>query len=520
MIVRRPGREPDAIDVELVETTSDDEALEPPEPPASGDGAGPDGTDTGARHWSWRKRVTAGLAVGLVVAAFVGVGALQSARHEAARQKALAGSPGLVPPIDGPLEELWRMDGSALMAESAGLMILEHWRSQEGTGRVLAVEPFTGDVVWDFTPPQDGPGYTWCQGLSEDDRDTTSVRPAGGAEGPDGGADGPGGPQTPLIACLTTIDRGARGLGDWEPTTSLHVLEAPTGREVLAVTDPGSLMMWDVVDGDVAMLLELPGGHVTATRLAVPDGEPVWTYRSDEPVTSGGGAVAWGTWPEGRFVIQGQRSVVLDLETGEAVPEPSDGGLPVTPMPPVRTPLPDGGTVEWTPSMTGLGTGRVLDPDGSERFALTGPVAWMVSDDSVPERIVLERQLGDDVFAVIDAGDGHVVWEGETAERPVARLDGLLVVVGVDLLRGVRIRDGVEQWSLTAMYAHQSQVLTDGNVLLVRRDAGSQRIVAAVDATDGTERWQMSLPEDVSYLSGTSSGPIVGYAGEGLIAYG
>lgn len=298
------------------------------------------------------------------------------------------------------------------------------------------------------------------------------------------------------------------------------MLDGATGEQVLAVSEDGALMMWDVVDRDVALLLQLPDGRVAGTRVSVPDGERVWTYRSDEPLMTADSVTAWGgSYGDGRFVVQGDPGLVLDLETGREVPGSWTDDPPVTPLETVRTELPDGGTAEWTPTMTGAGTGRVLDADGTERFALDGPVVTTVSDASVPERIVVglsDQQL----FAVLDSRDGHEVWRGGTAQRAVARLDGLLVVVGVDVVMGVRIQDGVEQWSVTAPNAHQVPILTDGSTLLVRRDAGSQRLLAAIDATDGRELWQMPLTDDMHFLRSTPSGPIVGYGEDGIIAYG
>lgn len=203
-MARRASRETsDAIDVELVEATSDDE-LEPPEPPRPGEGADPDGTGPPPQRWSWRKRVAVGVVAVAVVGTFVGVGAVQSARQEAARTAALAGSPGLVPPIDGPLEELWRIDGGGLTAEVAGLMIVTDGWTRGRTGTVLGVEPATGEVVWEFQPPDEGLGFTSCRALSPTD-ELSGVPPEGSPDDP--------GEVTSLLACMSVIDRGVRGLG-------------------------------------------------------------------------------------------------------------------------------------------------------------------------------------------------------------------------------------------------------------------------------------------------------------------
>lgn len=503
--MRRAGREePDAIDVELVETWSDDEVLEPPEPPAPGEPRASDGTGASHRRWSWRRRVVAGAVVGVVVATFVGVGVFQDARREAARQEALARSPELLAPIDGPLDELWRVDDGGLVAEAAGLMILGTSGPPDGTGTVQAVEPFTGDVVWQYQRSEQGAGYSSC----------TALPPAGTGAGADSTT-------ASLLACMDVADVGVRGLGNWEPSVVVYVLDAHTGGEVLRTGIDGSPIMWTTFDGDVAVLLEQPDGHVTAARISVPDGNRVWTFRSDEPLMSvDGNNVVWGAWPEpGRFILQGEPGLVLDLDTGEPVPGPRVDGLPTEAGPPTRTALPDGGTAEWSYSPSGTDSGRVLDADGSVRFALAGPVSSIVSDDSEPDRIVIEPP-GSRTFWVIDSASGETVWEGEISQWPVARLDGILVVASYDALRGFRVRDGALQWTLPAAGLLEQPVLTDGRVLLIRRDAGSQGIMAAVDPRDGSVPWQMNLPDGVSYLTGTQSGAVVGYGPEEMIVFG
>jgi len=189
--------------------------------------------------------------------------------------------------------------------------------------------------------------------------------------------------------------------------------------------------------------------------------------------------------------------------------------------------LADGGTVEWAQEPTGSdGTVRVLEPDGTVRFEVSGNPWWFGrADESAADLVLVQQQgsVGADAHGsqvvALDAATGETLWSGaDVGDWPIALIDGVALTSGA-MAGAIDIRSGRRLWELPVDASVYVGALTDGELVLVPvREAGILRLVA-LSVRTGTEAWRMRLPVGTSEVSSTLGGLVLATTETEIIAY-
>ena len=477
-----------AVEVELVE------------------GAGPDDARDVARRRRPRWPVWAGVVVLVAVGATSVAHTAADERRERDRREALADVPGLLPHLDGPLEEAWRAPDGVLWAVGSDVVVLAALRGEQG---LTGVDLRTGARMW--TRP------------GEDE----TCRPLGERSGPARLAE-PG--PVEHLACypfVTTADGDRAVLG--EPA-DVVVLDVATGTQVATVPTPGDVLGVELAGHDVLVAsLDREGAVVVARWDLPPAGlggtaDEVWARRLDEPLERID-ELGWVFHVETDVVRVGTvDSAPLDLATGEPRPDAARDGVLYT----MDAVLPGGARVEWDFDAAGMGTGtsRVVPAGGGDVVELDG-VPWLpdVTDGSAPGVLLLRRPgsvydaaSGNGDVVAVDPASGADLWSGGrmAGVEPLVQIEGILVTAGAGKVVALDVRSGDVVWQdRVDGVGFSPSGLTDGDVVVLTERAGRDLALVARDLGTGVARWRASLgPPGLGgpSLTGSGAGVLVSYA--------
>jgi outer membrane protein assembly factor BamB len=394
--------------------------------------------------------------------------------RERARLAQLAGVPGVVAPVVGPVNELWATDRQPDLAgaHDVGGVMVDTWSGPDGTV-VRGVDPRTGSDVWSRTLEGAGSHVGRCAL----------------ADGPVSGTD------RAVLVCLvvdaaTSADAGARSV----PTqVHLDVLDPRTG----AVLSTLPAAPTDVIAGlgaDIVVARVLAGG-VQLSRIDPRTGSVAWTTDLTRPAGVGAsstglrvfaghvvvdaGALAWEV--SGTGVVQGHWSD-LPTSTTWAIWRTTGGHL-------LRaTFAPFGGETTVTDLRTGV------------RVVASGTVQDLVGvdDGSAPDLLL----VGGARLTAWDLSTGAERWHVDGPADSVVVLDGIVYSVSSNVLRAQDAETGVVRWVRRNHYGPMPTLETDGQSLYVATISASSvaSTLRAVSLSDGSLVWTSTLTGSVVSL--------------------
>ena len=467
------------LEVELVEDDADG--------PGAGVGTGADaeGGSRPSRALVVLARVPRRLwaaAVAVVLVAIAGT-AVAGALQDAAERRRLAQVAGLSTPLDQPLREAWRADGSGVFAATDDLLLL--WEPA-GEG-LMAVDHTTGAVRYTL------PGT--CQVVVAD---TRAAALAGLVGAPVAGPDD-------HVLC---IDRRFTGLGGDGPAGEgvgdgaghLHTLG--TG-ELVRTIPLGAPDEWSIVGDDVVTLGLDVDRHMVASRWSLRTGEQRWAYRSPEPAPAPRDDWTSSTSDTAVGYRIGDWSTMLDAATGvplppEAAPDrgalgswgPYDAG---------------GGTMLSGTFSIGGGAETTVDPPGAEPFSVPGHVLPLVVDDGTGDGMLLFSRATDDPTGSrlhgIDATTGDTRWTALVDAGQAVALSGLVIVRDWLMTTGLDAGTGEARWVVSSDATPDGAgpgwgLVTDGRLLLTLELQDSDWVLVARDVETGETTWTTPSPVD------------------------
>lgn len=461
-------------DVELVEDDGDDVRGAPAGPHAP---PGPPGA-----HRTRRRVLVAGGAV-LAVLVVVGiVGQTVVSSRERARVATIAGLPGVVGVVDGPVRVLRSGpdDGvrRATLRTPAGLLVSSS-EDEDGAASVRALDPTTGTVAWQAD-------------LIE--RGRALHVPPGGEVVPSRGSCESLGPQGGTLVCLA--DNGVSLVGRGTLTqvapdvTRLLVLDARDGSVVADLSEAvdGWVSASLAVLGDLVVVAGAQGDGVHVRALAV-DGTVAWGATFPSTTTTAFGAQVELDATADRLVVVTPDAVrLLDAVGGTSreVAMRSDDYVRGVAGDAVVVQTLSGGTL-------------VVRPGGVVRVA--GDWVELAVDDGSAPGLLLTMD-GSTLRAWDEAGDAR--WQADVTvpEFQALLLEGRVIAgSGTDVV-AVDATTGDELWRAGSLLPG-SGITTDGRSVLVlapRPGRSAPEGVVALDARDGDVLWRTTLPESVDSL--------------------
>lgn len=399
----------------------------------------------------WWRPLALALAVGVVLAGAVAQAVEQ--RREVARTAELAGIPGTVPTIDGPVRATWQVGPWFSGYRAVGDVIV---LSRVG-GELRGFDAATGDERWVLDEPVLG-----CWPSTADDADTLLCR---------GRSAGTGSPD--VMARLLLVDTA-------------------TG-EVVGEQVVGTPSYTPAAVGHDVVLVRAGADRLEVVRRDMVDGEVRWRASAPGDVRARGGSVA----VHGDLVVlEGPVSMVLDADdgtvlgvwrsaatgTGTGVFEPADITV-VRHGFAVRLP---GRATPW----------YWYDRDGNPRTTLRGrPVEPAVTDGS-DDDVLLTVTADLDTLVAADAASGRERWRTSyRAGHLLLARDGAVVVARADEVVAVDVRTGADRWrTRVAELSPRSGGITDGLTLVVAADLGRSTELVALDLDDGAVLWTSPAP--------------------------
>lgn len=458
----------DVVPVHLVESAGG--TAEPAAGPAAGREPDPSPAE--------RRRRRAGLLAGLGLAAVLVVGAgvisLMQQREEAERQAALDALDWVLPPLEAPLAEAWRVPAAWPVATTDRLVVLA---DTEGLGSLTARDLGTGAVVWErrVTGPTQG-----CSGVAPQGDSDAAAR----ASVPLGG----------VLVCVPATndvrDRPVPGL-----PTRVVAVDPATGADLDGLDLPGSVLFERGVAGDVVVGYVHPDGALGLVRWAPAAGEVRWTYRGEPGLLPDGMFGLWGYRVTGDVLtFQGGVPVAVDLATGRSA-EPDPRGVWLE-----RHTMPDGGVALWRADADGVVLeGTVLGPEGDQRYDLPG-APWVGSQDdgSGADVLVVQRRVPGGLTG-LDARTGEELWAapGQYWGWAPLRLAGRVVAIGQGEVTALDVADGRVVWRREAAVT-APLLLTDGRLVLVPVTIRGTGYLAALELASGVEAWRVPAPAGVA----------------------
>jgi hypothetical protein len=452
-------------------------------------GGEPDDHEIPPRARARLRWASAGVLV--LVASSMATATVLEARGDAAAAAALAGQAGVLAPLDGPLQEAWRVDDGWLLAEGDGAIVL---MDVAGASLIRGLDPRTGRVLW-----------------SRDPGSQASCLPVRDAA-TDASADAP--LRADLLVCGPVGN--PYGGGATEATT-MTTVDATSGTE-LASWDVGpGLAFSESADGDLVAVGFESDGAARLTRWDPRTGQAVWTHVSAPGV---GDEIMSGEFWSFRVAddvvwLGGSAHVAVSLATGD----PVDDAAASAATSEVR--LADGGRVVAEYGSEPEPHTRVVDADGSERFEVAAEpwVPW-ITDGSVPGILMLRGP--DYRITGMDARTGEQRWsaDGLVGMTPGVQVDGVVVALGTSTAVGLTVADGLRLWEVgIARGSGGWAPLTDGRsvILLTAGDTGKQ--IAAHDLRTGTQEWAVATDLGATYLDALGDGTLLVHTGSDLIAY-
>ena len=487
-----------------VELVDDDEPGGPGAPTGPGTLTGP-GAPTGAPTppGPARRRAVVTCAVVLVVLVVVAVmGQARQAAAERARLARVAALPNTVTSLENPPHALWSTDGEVLQRVGArtpdGLLVGTR-EDDDGSSHAQAVDPATGDVVWErellppATSPEESPEESYRVGASCVGTGDDVTRVACYASDATYRLDGSAVRYEPATTVrLLLLDAG-------DGTVVADASDLPAGDGTRASLDAlGDLVVLTEVTGEEARVLAVRADGRVAWRTTVP--APVPVPSPDGPSDPFADVVPLG---EHLLVVTSDAAHVLartgtTLRTFPLGPDERVtgvvGGVAVARTGPVRAEIErvDGETV-----VRGEGT-RVLGLDGEH--VLRGTLVRAEVDDASAPGLVLTR----DHEGLHGWGlDGALRWTAALEGQPTAAavLDGRVHVLGSRAVTTFDARTGEELWRHDDVGVEQP-VVTDGRRLVVQAESpdGERTDLLALDAVDGAVVWRVPGPDELALL--------------------
>lgn len=505
------------------------------EAPSSCGPSGPSRARAGLT-WLLRTRATSSLvAAGLAIV--VATSGAVTAQHERARMAALAGLPGILRPLDGPVTELWRTGSGTDTVYLSGLTglggrVLLTENAVNGKTDIVALDARTGEDAWRV---QARPAHVQAA-------DATNSY-AGGANCAFPRSEDA--QQAPVVACVVTDETTSvpvDGAGQMLVGTRAHllVIDATTGAVLSqSPTDPTTsvvLLGPDLITGQFAA-----DGRVRVTGSGARDGTLGWTFTSPDPVSTDASRQRnlWVWASEGFIAVRAYGGLGTDgrplagaswllSHDGDVVREQVAGsgdGFDTLGV------LPGGAMfVETTTTATGA-RASVLTDAGSGR-ALTveaTPTGASPDDGSLGGTMLLMQSMTDGALLAYDLATGQPRWTGAASGDgggPPMVLDGRVVRSRSDGFSAVDITSidgntGKTIWSTSVTSNQAGALLTDGRLVLVSRTksaTGAGAVITAYDLADGRQRWEVPIGEEQWLVE--IDGRVFGLSGPGLVAYG
>ncbi|MGV8965820.1 MAG: PQQ-binding-like beta-propeller repeat protein [Cellulomonas sp.] len=473
-----------------------------------------------ARTWALRRWWPVAAALVLVV----GTGALVSDRREAARVAALAGIPGFLSPLDGPVAELWRARDEQYIGLSVlGNLVLGVAYQTDGTTDVVGLDALSGAVTW-RTPVLSGrsdvnTGWTSC------------VLPA---------RRGPGEPtaENAVAACIvvdTSETVAGSDYGATFPTAARLLLIDAYDGAVRAEQDVAASTSVSTLGADLLISYVDADGRAHVRRTDALASTDRWTFTSPERVpadddqypqlqtvvnddvvlanasvfSSSGGNSTGTSW-----ALAGATGALLHTE------EDAAGGW---------VDVATGGSTLLTPVSADPSSGtRVVDVASGRAFTADAVATWMAADDrSLPGLLVMQSLSGADLVAY-ELATGTPRWtvRADGANGTVV-VDGRIIRAGSKEITAIDGRTGKAVWTTplqqpgSAGYQYGGpggSLATDGRLVLLTRPDGGGQVLAAYGLDDGRERW--TVPVDQSLYLTPVEGRLFGWSQNGYVAFG
>ncbi|MGN8245122.1 PQQ-binding-like beta-propeller repeat protein [Cellulomonas soli] len=435
--------------------------------------ASPDTHRVAARPVVGRRGRRIGAVGALVVLLLVAgvVGAVQV--RDSWRADAIAAVPGLVRPLDGPPQELWRAPVSSVAREAVlvadGALVL---LDDDGpVWQLSAYEVGSGAPRWSrrLVPVVTAPETTGTQAVNG-----VTVRcPSQGAD------------VGPWVVCAITGPDPTV----WFGRSRVVIVSAEDGSTAARWTVPGRLLGVSRVQDDVVVVSADRTGLVEVTRLEAPSGEVLWSVPTGDQLISWLGADPVKVEADARFVlVSGAGSAALRARDGVAL-------VPTPPLSAIRLAAAGDHLAAWSIAEGGWW----FDASGTPLFPLPAlPVEARADDGSVD--VVLLVDLGSRLQG-LDSRSGAVLWSIDSRRDVALLVDSRAVVTGADGYGVIDPRDGHEVWTVDRDEPLPWIPVSDGGSVLAPGPPGSSSLVA-LGLGDGIRYWSIELPERVVDVRG------------------
>lgn len=466
---------------------------DPDDPAGGADAAALGSAERPASAWELRVRRWWPVAVGgmLVVVLATTVAA---DRRDAARLAALRAVPGILAPVEGDLAEVWRAEDLLWLGprEVDGRLIGSAGY-RDGSVDVVAVDPETGTTAW--TALARGPGTVagWIQcalpkGLVVtcvvvDEVIITAESTAGYA-------------YSPAKSRLFVVDAATGAVLADRPIEASSVVAALDDDLVISHVDANGYLVVRRTDARGAVdrwkvtspaPLPLDDTKQRRARLTVTDGAVVLEAGSTWVLSGQGDLLA--SWTPGATTELGRRAEVLP---GPLLAEPVDG---------VRS----------------LARTRIRDLGSGRSFVAAGkPVDVELTDGTLPG-LVLLRSMDRNQLLAYDLTSGVPRWDLAGVADEAIVVGGYVIRAENGQLQAIEGSTGSTLWSTPVDRVTRGPLVTDGRlVMLTRRSADGEVVLAAYGLDDGRLRWQTETGGNLDLT--TISGRLYGWSGHALIA--
>lgn len=491
--MRSGAEDPHLVDVELVEDTPVPRLARgrraPRRTPRSVARADADVRDRVRDRPSHGRLWTAVGALAVIVLAGWGLNQAE-VRQDASRLEALAGLPGYLDPIAGPLEVVWRADAGRPVARTAtALLLADDTHVGQGAGAVSAVDLVTGRELWRRVVSGEA-----CRALPT--------------------AAGPELPRASVVVCLPLVGM------EVPASRVVTVLDAVTGEEARTLTAEAAIAV-ELVGDLVVLTSAATGGGVTVRAWDPASGVDAWAFTGGADGPAALSETSGWSHERGTGTVtfrSGDVRVTFDTLTGRRLPVTATG------TPDVETvDLPGGREARWGHDRFGRPKDVVIvDRDGGTRFRAPG-VPWLapVRDGSVNEVVVIRRTVDQHLLG-LDAGAGRVRWDLANVPwlEPAVQVGGVVVAATPSSVVALDVGTGLRLWDHDAARGPAAwDVLTDGRVVLVPTDDAERGLVlAARRLQTGDEAWDVPLPSDVLAIDEVDGETVLVLTESGLLA--
>jgi outer membrane protein assembly factor BamB len=436
-----------------------------------------------------RRRVAWLLASVATVAAVVVVNVVDARRDEL-RLRALADVPGITASLAGPLEQIWRVDGS-FVGHVDGLMIV----TDALTGARTAIDVATGTVLWTSEAPGPGTGES-CSAASQD-----------GTTGPT------------VVLCVAPVpeDRFSGTSGG----AVVSAVDASTGATVALHRVGRPVLDFSVMGRDVVLLTVEADGHLGALRWSADADEVLWATTSQDR-TDLDPARFSTEWSSRVLSAFSGTQFSVDLLTGQELPARYVNDVRWLDV--QHHDLPDGRALEWSdvseyevvPVVT-----RVLAQDGTVLHSVVGKT-WLpgVDDGSAGGTLLTHDSSTDDTLRAFDLATGERMWSRPVPvdARPVHLVGRMLVTVEGTSAVARDVRTGDVRWTQDGIEGFLP--LTDGEFVLLQQSTEGRAGLAAHRLDDGTRTWAGELPFGTRDVFAVRGGAVVAVLDAGVVGLG